>query len=66
MATGNSQAKIPGRKRRKARAVCYLCGGTPADSWDHIVPAGFFSLPRPQNLVTLPRSRYLPAPVFQF
>ncbi len=54
MATANSQAKIPGRRKRKVRSTCYFCGGTPADSRDHVVPAGFFSPPLPQNMVTLP------------
>src|SRR5271155_5599734 len=54
MVTENSRVEIPGHRRRKAQAACYLCGEIPADSRDHVVAAGFFSPPYPPNMVTLP------------
>lgn len=41
------------KRERKAKPVCYLCGGIPTTR-DHVPPLGMFPAPRPKNLVTVP------------
>jgi hypothetical protein len=44
------------RELRKMKRIsrCYICGELGPDTRDHVIPYGFFTEPRPSNLLTFP------------